>query len=811
MQDSSSEDDIEDDFEGVIDLKNYPKLRSRACPTELFSAIGKFTEQQKRAVDEMGFHHIIYMRVNKVPTQLAYWVLDHFNANSSELHLRNACSIPIDIEDVHAVFGFPKGGEKIQTRKRSDVFASEDTFYNQFTETMRERIRMCHLQEKMMDDSAGGDIFRMNFLALITSCLIENTVNGYVATPLLRYMDKENLQSIHNLDWCEYVVRSLIEHKMMWEKNKSNSFGGPILFLTALYVDRVVSHGRRVVDRCFPTIKGWSFSLLRKREKDEILAGGFGGGRVCPRYNLGDDVISGRNEDGPADTVIPPNNCEGEHSHSEDEMAKFAKEFVEKWKLMAGTMMHILMMIERAPNQLSGNPCFKKFVEAGQNLVGCKLAGDISNEAERATQSCEPNEDEDFWNNPDCIAALEEMEKAILKRDEWKKHCFEGPSFSLGLSQNWDAVLDVTRDVERTMHDEAETNKTQEGNIVVNAKTVRVVDRQLRTRKQKVVSEAPTHQMVRRKGNSLKRTEAFLSPFHERVVDASCKIENKEKELYFWLIHKKPQDLEEVVFSYNTVNLRRAELLTLRSDTWLSTHVIDVWSVILNHKEALRATTSPCRFFATTDTCRYVIGQKGWDDAKVQNEFRQSINAELVRTGNHNLQTIDMFFFPILDREHYYILYFDMRKSGGTVIDNSDERDDMDLRRKYGAMPFILQKVFRNYLEVEAIKVKATAVRRACIDRLQMPWRDGANNNDCGIYAMRHMETYMGQAIKSWNCGLKKGNDRRMKCLCIKYCAAILTSDINVHAVDIANDARAAYAMACAQKDILLNELLKDV
>ncbi|KAH6785361.1 hypothetical protein C2S51_037816 [Perilla frutescens var. frutescens] len=123
----------------------------------------------------------------------------------------------------------------------------------------------------------------------------------------------------------------------------------------------------------------------------------------------------------------------------------------------------------------------------------------------------------------------------------------------------------------------------------------------------------------------------------------------------------------------------------------------------------------------------------------------------------------------------------------------------------------IQQRVFGNYLEAEGIKVKATAVRQACIDRLQMSSRDGANNNDCGVYAMRHMETYMGQAIKSWNCGLEEGNVRRMKRFRIKYCAAILTSDMNVHAGNIANDACSAYAMACAQKDTLLNKLLKDV
>lgn len=39
---------------------------------------------------------------------------------------------------------------------------------------------------------------------------------------------------------------------------------------------------------------------------------------------------------------------------------------------------------------------------------------------------------------------------------------------------------------------------------------------------------------------------------------------------------------------------------------------------------------------------------------------------------------------------------------------------------------------------------------------IQMPWRDRKNVWDCGIYLMKHMESYHGQPVKQWNVGLKK-------------------------------------------------------
>ncbi|KAH6823621.1 hypothetical protein C2S53_006528 [Perilla frutescens var. hirtella] len=86
------------------------------------------------------------------------------------------------------------------------------------------------------------------------------------------------------------------------------------------------------------------------------------------------------------------------------------------------------------------------------------------------------------------------------------------------------------------------------------------------------------------------------------------------------------------------------------------------------------------------------------------------------------------------------------------------------------------QTVFADYQYTEGMKTKSLMVRRACMARLEMTWRDTENNNDCSVYAMRHMETYMEQSVNAWKCNLEKGNVWQMNVLLIKYCGSILSS-----------------------------------
>ncbi|KAH6779521.1 hypothetical protein C2S52_010758 [Perilla frutescens var. hirtella] len=604
---------------------------------------------------------------------------------------------------------------------------------------------------------------------------------------MLRYMDIEGLKTIHELDWYEYVIRSLIEHKRMWQANKSKSFGGPILFITAMYVDRVISHGKRLVDRSFPTVKGWTFHLIRKREKQKMAAGGFGGGRLCLQFQkIGKENAphdEGRRGQGLSNDV------------EADDMQQFATQFLAKLKLMADTMMQLILLIERASKHLWENPRFKKIVEAGQQLVGCRLATPHTEDNTRSTQFYDQDEDDDkFWSDPACITALEEIEKAILEREEWKNQIFEPPSFSIGLTQDFARADNITLEDQSLPNEsrqeyyreEAEKENVEETEIICNkdnegdADTIPTkgkkrkgkqptcedenVGRRLRSRKEKVISDAPMPPMAKHKATTSKETE---------LVDGSANLEQKDKEIYYWLVHHATENREEVVFTYKNMNIRREELHSLREGMWISTHVIDGWSNILNHNEAHKAATSPWRFFATTDLCSDI-------------------------GGVHHRTTF--FFFPVLSRDHYYIVCFDMRKREALVRDNSDEREGVDIRQQYGSAPFRLQTVFADYLYTEGLKTKSLMVRRACMARLEISWRDIDNNNDCGVYVMRHMETYMGQSVNAWKCNLEKGNVFQMNVLRIKYCGSILASGLNEHAASVERSANATFAAISKKK-----------
>ncbi|KAH6770008.1 hypothetical protein C2S52_014811, partial [Perilla frutescens var. hirtella] len=532
--------------EGSKKVDVFPQLKSRACPGELVDAIGYMNEKQKDAVRNMGFAQILHLSTDKVPAQLAYWVLDHFDASSSELVMDNGKSISVDPADVYSVFGFPKGGTLIQTRRRSDVCSKEDTWYNQFNEERgRGRIVMSDVRVKMMDDNEGGDVFKMNFLVLVTASLVENAVNGYISPHLMNYMDK--LDTIANLDWCEYV---------------------------AMYVDRVVHQNQRDIPRGFPSIKGWTYTIMRKRQQNEIKTGRFGAGRICPRFEV--RTLQEEQEVNPVHSV--PHPSRHPPNTPKDVLDEFTDEYKTTSKLLADTIVKLITLLDRAPKELS---------------------------------------------------------EELLKRKP---------------DENIDAPND------------------------------------------KVVPSTSKHQMAKRNANNKKGNEALMSPYMERAIDASEKVDKREKELFFWLVHKKHQDNEEVVFSDNKTNLRRNEMRTLRAEVWISSSVVDVWSIVLNFKEDLRAKMSPCRFFATTDPCCVPIANppKEWAIDRCKEIFSKKLEEEISSSVVHSLDKIDMFFFPILKDEHYYLVCFDVVYFEACIIDNSDALDSVDIRFKYGNTPFFL-------------------------------------------------------------------------------------------------------------------------
>ncbi|KAM0007261.1 hypothetical protein Hdeb2414_s0146g00813411 [Helianthus debilis subsp. tardiflorus] len=71
----------------------------------------------------------------------------------------------------------------------------------------------------------------------------------------------------------------------------------------------------------------------------------------------------------------------------------------------------------------------------------------------------------------------------------------------------------------------------------------------------------------------------------------------------------------------------------------------------------------------------------------------------------------------------------------------------------------------------------------ANVTRNRLEWETTNNFNDCGVFAMRHMEMYKGGAI-SFECGFSTNKDiqkMRLKNLRMKIATKLLLSDENVY------------------------------
>nr|KAJ0215009.1 hypothetical protein LSAT_V11C300129960 [Lactuca sativa] len=116
------------------------------------------------------------------------------------------------------------------------------------------------------------------------------------------------------------------------------------------------------------------------------------------------------------------------------------------------------------------------------------------------------------------------------------------------------------------------------------------------------------------------------------------------------------------------------------------------------------------------------------------------------------------------------------------ILDNTAVEGDYE--GKYGVILKPLKNLFVRYLK-EINHPRANAISKESIkpQRLEMTWRTIKNKVDCGIFAMRHMETYMGQPLSKWKQGLHKESaiqPTTLEKLRQRYAHIMLTSKINM-------------------------------
>lgn len=215
-----------------LHISAYPMLTARGSPACLYNAISSLNDVQREAVRTMGFGPILELKINELPSRLAYWVVENFDTRGMEVKLLHGRMLSVGEEDVQRVFGFPNGEEEIKLLENRESTKLYDDWVSLFTGKERTQIRPSDVVGKIKDKecSDGGIWFQRNFLILLAHTLIESRANGYVFPYIMRCLEVMGL--VRQWNWCRYVFEALVKTKSKWDDNKQKMFLGPALFLT---------------------------------------------------------------------------------------------------------------------------------------------------------------------------------------------------------------------------------------------------------------------------------------------------------------------------------------------------------------------------------------------------------------------------------------------------------------------------------------------------------------------------------------------------------------------------------------------------
>nr|GLL21865.1 uncharacterized protein LOC109149952 [Ipomoea trifida] len=138
---------------------------------------------------------------------------------------------------------------------------------------------------------------------------------------------------------------------------------------------------------------------------------------------------------------------------------------------------------------------------------------------------------------------------------------------------------------------------------------------------------------------------------------------------------------------------------------------------------------------------------------------RSSVNDNLLR---HKCDSLDL---PpsFLQDGHYYVLSVSLKNRRFDIIDSSiDCKPD---KVKYTnaqstcCRPMQNMDLLAAFLDNKEQTIRTGLIRNMKPKRMQVVWHETSNLQEYEVCAMRHMESYIGQDPREWDCGLIRGGN----------------------------------------------------
>ncbi|GJQ91903.1 hypothetical protein Tco_0003042 [Tanacetum coccineum] len=187
--------------------------------------------------------------------------------------MEDGSMIKITRELIHDMLGIPMSGIIVKPLKEKNLFDPVTAKWRGMVPEIinREKIHISQLKTFLSILSEADWLFDIGFLSLFFSIFSQGNKDGTINERLIPYLEK--IDKIHQMDWCSYVLESLVKECTGF--SSSDKFIGPLLLLALIYVNSTVSKNVKV-EKTVPAFKAWNSNLLLKRQQEELDLKGFG-------------------------------------------------------------------------------------------------------------------------------------------------------------------------------------------------------------------------------------------------------------------------------------------------------------------------------------------------------------------------------------------------------------------------------------------------------------------------------------------------------------------------------------------------------
>lgn len=204
-------------------------MRTRCAPERVFKVIENLNENQRKAVEEIGFGGILSIKCTHLRRELCQWLVQNFNPYSCTLDVYGK-SFKVTHIDVMQIMGLHGGGCDVPTvGNQEDIIELTKQYCN-----TKGEIPLTMLENQLKEDKTAGDGFKVRFALHVLGALLCPTQQLCAKRSFLYALREVN--SLRNMNWAKMVFDYMVEGVKHFKEKDQKGINCCIFFLMVIHM-----------------------------------------------------------------------------------------------------------------------------------------------------------------------------------------------------------------------------------------------------------------------------------------------------------------------------------------------------------------------------------------------------------------------------------------------------------------------------------------------------------------------------------------------------------------------------------------------